>query len=107
MDDHVLNMNYKSPPTRSLKCYILDITWSPWRWLYSQDKIVYPRYLRRLAQGMRCDEILDWGSENIRRVPNYFACALVLSWVIDKGLSIDHNLSHSWVLCEWRIIRTW
>ena len=32
-----------------------------------------PRYLRRLTQGIRCDEILGQGSENIReKVPDDF-----------------------------------
>ena len=43
MDDNVLVMTYESLATKSMKCHILDMTWSPWRWLYSQDGIICPR----------------------------------------------------------------
>ena len=73
MDDHVLIMTYESLATGYLKRHILDTTWSPRRWLCDQDGIIHPRYLRRLTQGMRCDEILGQGSENIKeRVPDDF-----------------------------------
>ena len=65
MDDHVLIMTYESLAKGYLKCHILDTTWSPRRWLCDQDRIIYPRYLRRFTQGMRCDEILGQGIRNI------------------------------------------
>ena len=58
MDDRVLIMTYKSLATISLKCHTLVTSWSPRRWLCSQDEIFYPRYLLRLTQGMRCNEIV-------------------------------------------------
>ena len=72
MDDRVLIMTYKSLATRYLKRHILDTTWSPRRWLYDQDEIIHPRYLRRLTQGMRCNEILGQSSRNIGWVLDNF-----------------------------------
>ena len=73
MDDRVLIMTYESLVTGYLKRHILDTTWSPRRWLCGQDGIIHPRYLRRLTQGMRCDEILGQGSRNIGEgVPDDF-----------------------------------
>ena len=65
MDDLVLIMTYESLVTGYLKLHILDTTWSPWRWLCDQDGFIYPWYLRRLTQGMRCNKILGQGSRNI------------------------------------------
>ena len=81
MDDHVLMITYESLATGSLKCHILDTTWSPWRWLCGQDGIVHPRYLRKLTQGMGCDVILGQGSKNIWGVLDDFLHVLVLTWV--------------------------
>ena len=72
MDDHVLIMTYESLVTGYLKRHILDTTWSPRRWLCDQDGIIHPRYLRRLTQGMRCDEILGECSRNIEEVLHNF-----------------------------------
>ena len=52
MDDRVLNMTYESLATRSLKFHILDMTWSPWCWLSSEDGIICPQ--SRSTQGMKC-----------------------------------------------------
>ena len=60
MDDRVLIMTYESLATGYIKCHIIDITW-----LCDQDGIICPWYLRRLTQGMRCNEILGQGSRNI------------------------------------------
>ena len=65
MDNRVLIMTYKFLVTGYLKRHILDTTWSLWRWLCDQDGIIHPRYLRRLTQGMRCNEILGQGSRDI------------------------------------------
>ena len=65
MGDRVLIMNYESLSTGYLKCHILDVTWSPQRWLCNQDGIICPRYLRRLTHEMRCDNILGQDSGNI------------------------------------------
>ena len=70
IDDRVLIMNYKSLVTRYLKHHILDTGWSPRRWLCDQDGIIHSRYLRRLTQWMRCDEILGQGSGNIEGDPD-------------------------------------
>ena len=83
MDECVLIITYEFLATRSLKCNILDTTWSPRRWLCSQDGIICPWYLMRLSQGMRCDEILGQGSWNIRRVLDDFLHASVLTRVIN------------------------
>ena len=72
MDDRVLIMTYEPLATWYLKRHILDTTWSPRRWLCDQDGIIHPRYLRRLTQGMRCNEILGKGSRNIGGVPDDF-----------------------------------
>ena len=73
MDDRVLIMTYESLSTGYLKCHLLYTTWSPRRWLCDQDGIIYPWYLRRLTQRMRCDKILGQGSGNIGEgVPNDF-----------------------------------
>ena len=45
----------------------------------SRMMIVHPRYLRRLTQGMRCDEILGQGSRNLEGVPNDFLKALIIT----------------------------
>ena len=66
MDDRVLIRTYESLAMGYLKRHILDMTWSLRRWLCDQDRIIHPRYLRRLTQGMRCDEILGQGSRNIK-----------------------------------------
>ena len=101
-------MTCESLATRYLKRDILDMIWSPQRWFCDQDGIIRPRYLRRSTQGMRCNEIFGQGSENIREgVPDDFLHASLITWVSDKGLTVDHILSHSWVLCGWRIIYTW
>ena len=81
MDDRVLIMTYESLATGYLKRHILDTTWSPRRWLCDQDGIIHPRYLRRLTQGMRCDEILGQGSRNIERVFDDFLHTSALTWV--------------------------
>ena len=65
MDDRGLIMTYEFLVTGYLKRHILDTTWSPRRGLCDQDGIIHPRYLRRLTQRMRCDEILGQGSRNI------------------------------------------
>ena len=65
MDDHVLIMTYESLITGYLKRHILDTAWSLRWWLCDQDGIIHPWYLRRLTQGMRCDEILGQASRNI------------------------------------------
>ena len=65
MDDRVLIMTYEALATGSLKCHILDTTWSLQRWLCDQDEIISPRYLRILTHGMRCDEIFSQWSRNI------------------------------------------
>ena len=45
-----------------------------------KDGIINPRYLRRLNQGTRCDEIFGQGSVNVgERVPDDFLHALVLT----------------------------
>ena len=67
-----LIVTYKPLAMRFLDHHILDMAWSPRRWFCDQDEIVSPQYLSRLTQGMRCDEILDQSSENIREVPNDF-----------------------------------
>ena len=73
MDDCVLIITYESLATQYPKRHILDTTWSPRRWLCDQDGIIHPWYLRRLTQGMRCNEILGKGSGNItERVPDDF-----------------------------------
>ena len=73
MNDRVLIMTYESLDTGYLKRHILDMTWSPRRWLCDKDGIIRPWYLSSLTQGMRCDEILGQGSRNIReRVSNDF-----------------------------------
>ena len=84
MDDRVLIIPYESLAMGYLKRHILDTTWSPRIWLCDQDGIIHPRYLRRLTQGMRCDEIFGQGSRNIREgVPNDFLHASVQTWVTD------------------------
>ena len=72
MDDHVLIMTYESLVMGYLKRHISDTTWSLQKWLCDQDGIIHPRYLRRLTQGMRCDEILGQGSRNIEGVLDDF-----------------------------------
>ena len=79
----VLIMAHKSLATRSLKCQILDMAWSPQRWFSGQDEIIRPWYLRGSTQGMRCDRILGQGSRNLRGVLDDFLHALILTWVID------------------------
>ena len=84
MDERVLIMIYESLAKRSIKCCILDTTWSPRGWLCGQHEIVHPRYLRRLTQAIRVNEILGQGSRNIKEgVPHDFRHASVLTWVID------------------------
>ena len=42
--------------------------------------IIYPQYLRRLTQGMRCNEILGRGNRNIREgVPDDFLYTSLLT----------------------------
>ena len=73
MDDRILIMTYESLVTGYLKRHILDTTWSSRGWLCDQNEIIHPQYLRKLTQGMRCDEILVQGSRNIEEgVPDDF-----------------------------------
>ena len=75
--------NVQIPSHINSKCHILDITWSLWRWLCGHDEIFYPHYVRRLTQGIRCNEILGQGSGNIGGVLDDFLQALLLIWVTD------------------------
>ena len=50
MDDRVLIMTYEILAMGYLKRHILDTPWSPRRWLYGQDGIIHPRYLKRFTQ---------------------------------------------------------
>ena len=73
MDDHILIMTYESLATGYLKRHILDTIWSPRRWLCDQDEIIHRWYLRRLTQGISCDEILGQGIRNVGEgVPDDF-----------------------------------
>ena len=73
MYDHFLIMTYESLATGYLKCHILDTTWSQQRWLCDQVGIIHARYLRRLTQGIICNEILGQDSRNIiEGVPDDF-----------------------------------
>ena len=88
MDDCVLIMNYESLDTRYLKRHILDTTWSTRRWLRDQGGIIHPRYLRRLTQGIKYNEILGQDNRNIGGVVDYF-------WIINSNLS-DQLEFDSW-----------
>ena len=78
MDDRVLIMTYKSLAKGYLKYHILDKTWSPQKWLCDQDRIIHPRYLRRLTQGMRCNEILGPSNGNLgERVSDDFLTSVI------------------------------
>ena len=84
MDDRILIITYESLAIGYLKLHKLDATWSPWRWLSSQDGIIRPWYLKRLTQGMRCDKILGHGIGNIiEEVPDDFLLTWILTWVTD------------------------
>ena len=84
MDDRVLIMTYESLASGYLKRHILDTTWSPRRWLCDQDGIIHPRYLRRLTQRMRCNEILGQGNRNIREgvLDDFYTHQYLLEWLI-------------------------
>ena len=82
-DYHVL-IELQFPSHGISKLHILDATWSSVRWLCDQDGIICPQYLRRLTQGMRCDEILGQGNRNIREgVLDDFLHGSLLTWVTD------------------------
>ena len=82
MDDQVLSLTYESLAIGSLNYHIFDTTWSPQRLLCNQDEIIRPWYLRRLTQGMRCDEILGQGSGiSDKEFPMLSYTHLVLTWV--------------------------
>ena len=84
MDDPVLSMTYESLATGYLKHHILDTAWSSQRLLCDQDGIIHPLYLRRLTQGMRCNEILGQGIRNIGEgVPDdFYTHQYKLEWLI-------------------------
>ena len=67
MDDRVLIMTYESLVARYLKHHILY-------------EIIHFSYLRRLTQGMRCNEIIGQYSGNIREgVPDDFLLESILT----------------------------
>ena len=66
MDDRVLIMTYKSLAAGYLKHHILY-------------EIIHFSYLRRLTQGLRCNEITGQCSGNIKGVPDDFLHASILT----------------------------